>query len=186
MTDDRCTAPSGCDRPAGENTRHVGYGRCSRHAGSTPNGQTEAERIAAEQAHEELGLPRPPGATDLRLSVAVHTHRASRRVAELIRDAKTHPTDVKLDRVRCARQFLGELAEWMGRAGRGWDVHTWKQRDPAAWFGIEPDLKPDERAAIQFQERQRAHAAGEQARFVRDVIEAAHRMDETEELRPHG
>lgn len=42
---ERCTVPSGCDRPACDATRHPGLGRCSGLAGVTPSGQAEAERL---------------------------------------------------------------------------------------------------------------------------------------------
>ena len=53
-TDQKClaqkaNAPEGdlCQQPAGYRTTHLGFGRCFRHAGSTPNGVKAAEKIAA-------------------------------------------------------------------------------------------------------------------------------------------
>jgi hypothetical protein len=46
-----------CRQPAGHGTGHPGVGRCSFHAGATPNGETNGRRLLAEQACAVLGVP---------------------------------------------------------------------------------------------------------------------------------
>lgn len=45
-----------CRNPAGMKTDHVGYGRCHRHGGATPNHMKHVERPMAEDAARTFGL----------------------------------------------------------------------------------------------------------------------------------
>jgi hypothetical protein len=53
-----------CKRGAGAGTSHPGWGNCSRHGGNSPNGLKYAERLAAEAAADQLGLPVSTTAAD--------------------------------------------------------------------------------------------------------------------------
>lgn len=59
-TCDEPTPHGPCKQPAGNNTPHLGYGRCSTHRGKTPGHIRHWERVLAEQdvqrAIEEFGL----------------------------------------------------------------------------------------------------------------------------------
>jgi len=54
----RANEKSYCKQAAGHGTDHVGYGRCKKHGGSTPNGKKAAAKLMAEQMVVGYGLPR--------------------------------------------------------------------------------------------------------------------------------
>lgn len=47
-----------CKQPAGHGTEHVGYGRCKKHGGNTPNGKKAAAKLMAESLAHAYGLPK--------------------------------------------------------------------------------------------------------------------------------
>lgn len=77
-----------CRLPKGWGTDHKGYGRCRKHAGSSPNGAVQAAREAAASALERLGVPVGTGDPFVLLSKAVaHAEGHLEATAAMVREA---------------------------------------------------------------------------------------------------
>lgn len=69
-----------CKQPSGWGTEHVGYGRCRKHGGNTPNGKKAAAKLIAEALAKGYGLPQE---VDPQEALVQELHRTAGHVGYL-------------------------------------------------------------------------------------------------------
>ena len=80
-----------CRNVAGKGTDHLGFGRCSRHCGNTPNHVANARELQAREACRHLGIPITVDPGQALLAAVATAYGAEEFYAAMVAQLAHHP-----------------------------------------------------------------------------------------------